>query len=192
MGDASKFETLWRDKDQLLEEYFALAKAQSAAFDEELAACTLIQRVWRGVSARLRMFERSFAVLTIQRIARGFSGRLEYAQRLIVAQRKSRMKFYDDMATRIEKRWRGVHSRKVKHDYYARKLFLRAIEQKNEEHAASVERGIQRVQAYLEQKDDENKAAMQTGMQRVEAFIKQKEQEHKASIGSDIVGHGAD
>eukprot|EP01048_Picozoa_sp_COSAG05_P014663 COSAG05_NODE_1681_length_4286_cov_32.661810_2_plen_339_part_00 len=133
LGDASRFEALWRDKDQLLEEYFTLAKAQSAAFDKELGATVLIQRVWRGVSARLRMFERSFAVLTMQRIWRGFAGRLEYAQRLIVAQRKSRMKFYDDMATRIEKRWRAVYSRKVKHDFYARKLFLQAIEQKNEE-----------------------------------------------------------
>jgi hypothetical protein len=133
LSDPTKFETLWRDRDQLLEEFFELAKAQSAAFDTELAACTLIQRVWRGTSCRLRLFERSYAVLTIQRIARGFSGRLEYAQRLVVAQRLARMAYYDGQATCIQKRWRGFWSRKTRHDFYARQLFLQAIQSKNEE-----------------------------------------------------------
>eukprot|EP01045_Picozoa_sp_COSAG04_P017779 COSAG04_NODE_1597_length_6202_cov_14.561527_2_plen_535_part_00 len=133
LGDPTKFESIWRDRDQLLEEFFEIAKAQSEAFESELAACTMIQRVWRGTSCRLRLFERSFAVLTIQRIARGFAGRLEYAQRLIVAQRLARMAYYDGNATRIQKCWRGCYSRKTKHDYYARQLFLQAIANKNDE-----------------------------------------------------------
>jgi len=133
LSDPTRFEKVWRDRDQLLEEFFELAKAQSEAFDSELAACTLIQRVWRGTSCRLRLFERSYAVLTIQRIARGFSGRLEYAQRLIVAQRLARMAYYDGKATCIQKQWRGFYSRKTRHDFYARKLFLSAIEAKNDE-----------------------------------------------------------
>ncbi len=139
LGDPTRFETLWRDRDQLLEEFFDLAKAQSEAFDSELAACVLIQRVWRGTSCRLRLFERSYAVLTIQRIARGFAGRLEYAQRLIVAQRLARMAYYDGNATCIQKRWRGFYSRKRRHDYYARKRFLKAIEAKNDETRATLQ-----------------------------------------------------
>ena len=139
LGDPTRFENLWRDRDQLLEEFFDLAKAQSEAFDSELAACVLIQRVWRGTSCRLRLFERSYAVLTIQRIARGFAGRLEYAQRLIVAQRLARMAYYDDMAARIQKRWRGFYSRKKRHDFYARQRFLKAIEAKNNETRAALQ-----------------------------------------------------
>jgi hypothetical protein len=139
LGDPCRFERLWRGRDQLLEEYFAMAKAQSAAFDAELAACVLIQRIWRGTSARLHFFERSFAVLTIQRIWRGFAGRLEYGQRLLVAQRKARIAYYAGMAATIQKHWRGSYSRKVRHDFYARKLFLQAIEVKNEELRATLQ-----------------------------------------------------
>ena len=127
LGNPSKYERLLKEQDQFLEEYFRLAKAQAETFDTELAACCLIQRVWRGTLARLRMFERSFAALNVQRIWRGFMGRLEYAQRLIVAQRKARLAYYDAKATSIQKIVRGFRSRKTKHDFYARAKFLESV-----------------------------------------------------------------
>lgn len=43
-----------------------------------------------------------------------------------------RLQFYHEKAILIQKIWRGYYSRKYVFNYYKRKAYLQAIEQKNE------------------------------------------------------------
>merc|ERR1719419_1353292 len=46
---------------------------------------------------------------------------------------------YDQMATKIQTRWRGYYTRKYKHNYYARKKYLGAVLQRNYEVRAALD-----------------------------------------------------
>merc|ERR1712123_150864 len=67
----------------------------------------------------------------IQAAYRGHLARRRFAR--IVSEQVNCMKrrHYDVMATKIQTRWRGYYTRKYKHNYYARKAYLRAVQQRN-------------------------------------------------------------
>lgn len=46
--------------------------------------------------------------------------------------KQMRLQFYHEKAILIQKIWRGYYSRKYVFNYYKRKAYLQAIEQKNE------------------------------------------------------------
>ena len=60
----------------------------------------------------------------IQAAYRGHLARRRFAR--IVSDEVNCMKqcHYDQMATKIQTRWRGYYTRKYKHNYYARKKYL--------------------------------------------------------------------
>ncbi|XP_010189134.1 PREDICTED: spermatogenesis-associated protein 17, partial [Mesitornis unicolor] len=76
-----------------------------------------------------------------------------------------KMNFYNEMAVRIQKRWRGYYVRKYIHNYYALKKYLRAISVKNEIVRSEL-------QDYAEMKENEEK--------RKDLEMKEKKKKYQA------------
>jgi len=99
--------------------------------EKEFRAALRVQAWWRG--ARLRQYMKYLhqSSTVIQAAYRGHLARRRFAR--IVSEQVNCMKqrHYDVMATKIQTRWRGYYTRKYKHDYYARKAYLRAVQQRN-------------------------------------------------------------
>ena len=70
---------------------------------------------------------------TVQRYWRGYLGRLRAQRALEEHNRALRQAYFDAKATVVQKWWRGYFSRKNVHDYYARKAYLRAVRERNED-----------------------------------------------------------
>ena len=62
-----------------------------------------------------------------QRCWRGFRGRLRAQTRREVVAAGLRQAYFDAAATRIQSHWRGTYSRRVKHNFYKRKVFLEQV-----------------------------------------------------------------
>ncbi|KAJ4462452.1 putative iq calmodulin-binding motif family protein [Paratrimastix pyriformis] len=64
---------------------------------------------------------------------RGYRARKEYVRMLQEKCRAERQEYFDQVATKIQRVFRGWYSRKYVADFYERKRYLRAIQEKNEE-----------------------------------------------------------
>ncbi|XP_029282467.1 LOW QUALITY PROTEIN: spermatogenesis-associated protein 17 [Cottoperca gobio] len=69
--------------------------------------------------------------IIIQKIWRGFTARARFRQMVKAAYFIMKMNFYEEMAVRIQRRWRGFFVRKNIHNFYARKSYLEGLSRKN-------------------------------------------------------------
>jgi hypothetical protein len=72
------------------------------------------------------------AACTLQSVFRSFLSRRRLRGRLDARVARDRHALYADAATRIQRVWRGFFSRKVRHDFYARREYIREIERNAE------------------------------------------------------------
>ena len=113
-------------------EFYLRTQEAELARPREVAACTRLQAAWRGRTARVRIAFWSYHVLIVERTSRGHLGR-QRARRLRLA-RDTMLQhaFFDAYATTIQLRFRGFHSRKYLHNFYARKAYVDAVVHKGE------------------------------------------------------------
>jgi len=97
----------------------------------EFRAVIAIQSWYRGLRTRHYLRHINKCAVMVQRTWRGYLGREFCRQKLDAAVKKMMLDFYNDKATKIQKRWRGFYVRKYKHNYYARKRYLGLVEKKN-------------------------------------------------------------
>jgi len=101
--------------------------------NKETKAATKIQTRFRESTARRDYQSRRRHAAELQRVYRGFVGRsitaARRAQRKVVKQGL----LYASFAEIVQKIWRGYNSRKRKHDYHARKEYIRTIVDKSSE-----------------------------------------------------------
>ncbi|XP_032728824.1 spermatogenesis-associated protein 17 isoform X3 [Lontra canadensis] len=99
---------------------------------KEYDAAVKIQSWFRGcqVRAYIRYLHRVATV--IQKWWRGYSGREEYRLLVKFASCAMKMNFYNAMAVRIQRRWRGYRIRKYCFNYFYLKEYLRAVSETND------------------------------------------------------------
>ncbi|XP_077095928.1 spermatogenesis-associated protein 17 isoform X2 [Siphateles boraxobius] len=100
--------------------------------EKENEAAVRIQSWFRGCQVRAYLSHLQKNATLIQKIWRGFTARVLFRQRVKTAYFIMKMNFYNKMAVKIQQRWRGYYVRKYVHNYYARKRYLEGLTRKNE------------------------------------------------------------
>jgi len=107
--------------------FYERTQAAEAARPSEETACTRLQSAWRGRTTRVLIAYWAHHGLIVERITRGHLGR-QCARRLrIVRDTKRQRDYFDAFAATIQLRFRGFHSRKYLHNFYARKAYIDAV-----------------------------------------------------------------
>jgi len=102
-----------------------------------------IQASWRAHITRLLLAEWNGNALHVQRVYRGHVGRV-----LVSAARRERRiywqrVYFSHCATSIQKWFRAYHSRRYKHNYYARKAYIAAVVGKSDSLRRELEQHLQ-------------------------------------------------
>ncbi|KAF7655018.1 hypothetical protein LDENG_00061930, partial [Lucifuga dentata] len=100
---------------------------------KENQAAIQIQSWFRGCKVRAYLSHLHKKATIIQKIWWGFTARAHFRQIVKEAYFIMKMNFYNEMAVRIQCRWRGFFVRKYIHNYCARKRYLEGVCMKNEQ-----------------------------------------------------------
>ncbi|XP_029904039.1 spermatogenesis-associated protein 17 [Myripristis murdjan] len=119
--------------DDVKEEYFHRNRLAEESRQRENQAATLIQSWFRSCKVRAYLSHLHKKATIMQKIWRGFAARARLRQMVKAAYFIMKMNFYEEMAVRIQRRWRGFYVRKYIHSYYARKRYLEGLVKKNEQ-----------------------------------------------------------
>ena len=68
-----------------------------------------------------------FCYIILWIFERGYTARLQFSDIVDEEVNKMKNKYYGEMATKIQARWRGYHTRNYKHNFKARKQYLEVI-----------------------------------------------------------------
>lgn len=112
--------------------WFSNCQTAEAARPTETAACTRLQAAWRGRTTRVLIAFWAYHLLIMERVTRGYLGRQKARRAAIERDTALQRAYFDALATTIQLRFRGFHSRKYLHNYYARKAYVDAVVQKGE------------------------------------------------------------
>ncbi|KAL5008379.1 hypothetical protein ScPMuIL_013960 [Solemya velum] len=123
---------LHQENDAIIEEIYQRKNDAEIARQREYVAAVQIQAFFRGCRVRSYMRHLHNSAKILQKRWRGFLGRQFY--RILVKNSVLIMKlnFYNGMATKVQKVWRGYYVRKYVFNYYSRKRYLEALQIKNE------------------------------------------------------------
>ncbi|XP_004461752.2 spermatogenesis-associated protein 17 [Dasypus novemcinctus] len=95
-------------------------------------AAIKIQSWFRGCKVRAYLRYLHKQVTIIQKWWRGYVGRKKYQLLVKIAYYTMKMNFYNAMAVRIQRRWRGYKIRKYCFNYFYLKEYLRAVSETND------------------------------------------------------------
>lgn len=96
-------------------------------WDKETEAATRMQSAFRGRLQYHGYENRRFMASQIQRVARGHCGRKRSRERRIERTLAHEKMVFDFYAEQIQKNWRGFYSRRHKHDFWARKMYIETV-----------------------------------------------------------------
>ena len=111
--------------------YLAAEKGAEENREREWNAAVTIQSAWRGYLERKHLGHLHSSAVVIQRAFRGLMGRKAFRMMVKQELKDLRTQHYNQMATRIQSRWRGFAQRKNGLDFYARKLYLETLRAHN-------------------------------------------------------------
>ncbi|XP_049458062.1 spermatogenesis-associated protein 17 [Epinephelus fuscoguttatus] len=118
--------------EEFKKEYFNRNRQADENRQRENQAATRIQSCFRACKVRAYLSHLHKKAIIIQKIWRGFTARARFRQMVKAAYFIMKMNFYEEMAVRIQRRWRGFFVRKYIHNFYARKHYLEGLTRKNE------------------------------------------------------------
>ncbi|KAM9860565.1 spermatogenesis-associated protein 17 [Aulostomus maculatus] len=118
---------------EFLKELYDRSSLADEKREEENQAATRIQSWFRAYKVRAYLSHLHKKAVIIQKIWRGFTARARFRQMVKAAYFIMKMNFYEEMAVRIQRRWRGFSVRKYIHNFYARKRYLERLSIKNEQ-----------------------------------------------------------
>ena len=95
-------------------------------------AALKIQAWFRGNKVRAYLKHLHKQATIVQKVFRGSIGRRIFRKFLEQRLKQMRLDFYCNKAVMIQKHWKGYYSRKYIFNYYKRKAYLIAVQQKNE------------------------------------------------------------
>ncbi|XP_041648027.1 spermatogenesis-associated protein 17 isoform X2 [Cheilinus undulatus] len=126
---------LWKIESEVnqfkTELFYRYRQAEENRLKENQAA-TRIQSWFRACRVRAYLSHLRKKAIIIQKIWRGFTARARFRQMVKEAYFIMKMNFYEEMAVRIQRRWRGFSVRKYVHNFYARKRYLEGVTANNE------------------------------------------------------------
>uniref|UniRef100_A0A4W6FV25 Spermatogenesis associated 17 n=1 Tax=Lates calcarifer TaxID=8187 RepID=A0A4W6FV25_LATCA len=120
------------EAEEFLKEYFLRNSQAEENRQKENQAATRIQSWFRACKVRAYLSHLHKKAIIIQKIWRGFTARARFRQMVKAAYFIMKMNFYEEMAVRIQRRWRGFFVRRYIHNFYARKSYLEGLSRKNE------------------------------------------------------------
>lgn len=129
----SAFGILFRNRNSLFKQYFDMIDEAEENGEKEFNAAVKIQKVWRGHSERKKIKHLNECATVIQSIWRRHLAKVAVA---ILRQDKisnERMSFYNEMAMKIQRSWRGYYTRTRTFDFYKHQQFIAEQALKNEE-----------------------------------------------------------
>ncbi|KAL2913652.1 hypothetical protein HK105_206812 [Polyrhizophydium stewartii] len=126
---ALAFAKIWQRRSDTVDEFFALSRDAETNRQREYDAAAMIQKHWRRHVCLTYFRTLKTLTLRIQRVFRGYRGRKRAAKIAIQLGHERRMRFYNSMATKIQKVWRGWLSRKHRFDFYARKRYIAQMDE---------------------------------------------------------------
>nr|XP_040024292.1 spermatogenesis-associated protein 17 isoform X3 [Gasterosteus aculeatus aculeatus] len=118
--------------DNFRKEYFFRNSQAEENRQRENQAATRIQSWFRACKVQAYLSHLHKKAIIIQKIWRGFTARARFRQMVKAAYFIMKMNFYEEMAVRIQRRWRGFFVRKYVHNFYERKRYLEGLSWKNE------------------------------------------------------------
>ncbi|XP_042181426.1 spermatogenesis-associated protein 17 [Oncorhynchus tshawytscha] len=124
---------LQNEIERIKEEYFTRNRIAEENRQRENEAAILIQSWFRGCQVRAYLSHLHRKATIIQKIWRGFTARAHFRQMVKAAYFIMKMNFYHEMSVRIQQRWRGYCVRKYSHNYYARKRYMEGLARKNKQ-----------------------------------------------------------
>jgi len=117
----------------LIHEYYALLRETEKNRPREIRAAIVVQKFWRMYIIRKAYLRKRAAVVNISRVYRGHMTRKRVAQMKEEDDEEMQMRFFKQQAAVIQRFFRGFHSRKYSHDFYARKKYIEHVKNKHEE-----------------------------------------------------------
>ncbi|XP_021054978.1 spermatogenesis-associated protein 17 [Mus pahari] len=113
-------------------QYYFRNRAVDSFRKFENDAAVTIQSWFRGCQVRAYMRHLNRVVTIIQKWWRSYLGRKYYQLIVEAAYYTMKMNLYNEMAVRIQRRWRGFRIRKYCFNYYYLKEYLRAVSETND------------------------------------------------------------
>ncbi|EDL94937.1 similar to RIKEN cDNA 4930513F16 (predicted) [Rattus norvegicus] len=151
--------------DFLESQYYFRNRAVDSVRKFENDAAVAIQSWFRGCQVRAYIRHLNRVVTIIQKWWRSYLGRKYYQLIVEAAYYTMKMNLYNEMAVRIQRRWRGFRIRKYCFNYYYLKEYLRAVSETNdairealEEFAEMKEREERKILLELEEKQKDYQA----------------------------------
>ena len=120
-------------RDEILLELDAQLRDRDAWVEKEAAAAATVQTRFRSSSSRKKFKTKRDKAAMLQRIYRGYEGRRRASERQSEVERTTQGLLFDYFAEVIQRTFRGFHSRKVKHDFHARKKYIEEMVSKSED-----------------------------------------------------------
>ncbi|XP_069030149.1 spermatogenesis-associated protein 17 isoform X2 [Embiotoca jacksoni] len=118
--------------EEFKKEYFYRNSQAEETRQKENHAATQIQSWFRACKVRAYLSHLHKKAIIIQKIWRGFTARARVRQMVKEAYFIMKMNFYNEMAVRIQRQWRGFFVKKYIHNFYARKRYMEGLAVKNE------------------------------------------------------------
>ncbi|KAG1972599.1 spermatogenesis-associated protein 17 [Pimephales promelas] len=134
---------LYSQVDNVKKQYFIRNRIAEENRQKENEAAVRIQCWFRGCQVRAYLSHLHKNATLIQKIWRGFTARVLFRKRVKTAYFIMKMNFFNKMAVKIQQRWRGYYVRKYVHNYYARKRYLEGLTRKNEHIRRDIEEFVE-------------------------------------------------
>ena len=131
--DIAAFEELWDNRHSVVKRCRKLVRAASDAAKSEHDAAVKIQSFVRLHFLRIWYNHVLALIIRGQRIYRGHAGRKRAVQLTAKRREWETMSFFHYQACMCQRIFRGYYSRRFRHDFHARKNYIRNILKKSEE-----------------------------------------------------------
>ncbi|KAJ3107365.1 spermatogenesis-associated protein 17 [Phlyctochytrium planicorne] len=131
---ALQFARLWQQRgSDIIDDFFERSREAEEKRAAEYQAAVYVQKMWRGFKCRIHLADIACRVVTIQRMYRGFRGRKMFKHEWYRQRLEKETAYQNQMATKIQRTWRGFDTRKRIFDYHKRKEFIETVSAKMEE-----------------------------------------------------------
>lgn len=111
-------------RDEIVLQLDIQIKARDAWVDKEAKAAQTVQTRFRSAHSRRKFRDQKNKAAFLQRIYRGYEGRCKAHAQKKVVETAAQTLMFDYFAEVIQRIFRGFRSRKVKHDFHARKKYI--------------------------------------------------------------------
>jgi myosin heavy subunit len=121
------FGQIYRERLQITDKYFSFLQEAQANREKEFNSALLIKRAWRRHRARQDAEHRNRMAIKIQKRYRKYLATIAVRCLRVEKARAERIAFFNKMATKIQRYWRGYDFRRHVFDYKKQKQYLAQV-----------------------------------------------------------------